>query len=68
MEGVRVTRTMRKKTFEEKGVTYAEKLIIENLDDLEKILKWNVERGIYFYRMSSGMFNWIETKEQLLKT
>lgn len=51
-----VNRGMIKKTFESKGLNYVYQLAMENLDDLSKILHWNVENKIYVYRMSSDMF------------
>lgn len=55
---LQVSRTMRKKTFMEKGLSYVSELIIQNLTDLEKILEWNVKNNIFVYRLSSEMFPW----------
>ena len=54
-----VNRTMRKKTFQEKGLQYVGELVYSNVSDLIEILKWNVENGILLYRMSSDMFPWM---------
>lgn len=62
--GIRVNRGLTKKTFEKKGLEYVGELIENNLKDLAKILEWNINYGIYHYRMSSAMFPW-KTKYEL---
>ena len=56
---ITVNRGMIKRTFQSKGISYASELIIENLKDLIKIIKWNYDNGINVYRMSSDMFPWM---------
>ena len=46
------------KTFLEKGIQYAGELALQNCKDLLKILKWNKEKGILFFRISSDLFPW----------
>ena len=55
---IMVNRGMIKKTFDEKGLSYASELAILNLKDCLKILKYNIRNGIFVYRMSSDMFPW----------
>jgi len=57
---IRVTtnRSMIKRTFKEKGINYASELALQNVQDLEKILKWNEQNNIKFFRMSSDIFPW----------
>lgn len=57
--GVSTNRSMIKRTFLEKGKDYAGELASLNLDDLLKILRWNVKSGISIYRMSSDIFPWM---------
>lgn len=57
-EGVRVNRNLILKTFQEKGLPYVSELIINNLDDLLKILQWNMAYGIYNFRLPSEIFPW----------
>lgn len=54
-----VNRTMRKQTFLEKGMEYVSELVYKNISDLHDILKWNKEKGIMMYRLSSDMFPWM---------
>jgi UV DNA damage endonuclease len=49
---------MIKRTFKDKGIKYASELALQNVLDLEKILKWNENHDIKFYRMSSDIFPW----------
>tara|TARA_B100001250_G_scaffold402163_2_gene414923 strand:+ start:1571 stop:2419 length:849 start_codon:yes stop_codon:yes gene_type:complete len=49
---------MIKRTFREKGVAYASTLALANVSDLGRILKWNEENDIKFFRMSSDIFPW----------
>ena len=55
---VSTNRTMRKKTFQEKGLDYTSELILQNVTDLLTILKWNAANDIHFFRMSSEIFPW----------
>ena len=55
---ITTNRTMVKKTFTEKGINYASELSMLNVNDLSTILKWNVDNGIKFFRLSSELFPW----------
>ncbi len=55
---ITTNRGMIKNTFLKKGVRYAEDLILLNLTDLFTILKWNLNKGIKFFRLSSDIFPW----------
>ena len=55
---ITTNRTMIKRTFKEKGIKYASELALQNVLDLEKILKWNENNDIKFFRMSSDIFPW----------
>lgn len=55
---VTTNRTMIKKTFTQKGLEYVSDLVLQNVADLERIIDWNEQNGIKFYRMSSDMFPW----------
>ena len=55
---VTTNRTMIKRTFKEKGISYASELTLANCKDLLKILKWNKENNINFFRMSSNLIPW----------
>ena len=47
----------------EKGLPYASELALQNIKDLRKILQWNEDNGIKFYRMSSDVFPWMSEYE-----
>ena len=55
---VSTNRTMRRKTFDQKGLDYVSEIILQNVTDLLTILKWNADNDIHFFRMSSEMFPW----------
>ena len=55
---VTTNRSMIKKTFKEKGLSYAGELGMLNAADLGRILKWNVDNGIKCFRLSSEFFPW----------
>lgn len=55
---ITTNRGMIKKTFLEKGLKYAGNLSLSNVSDLLVILKWNVEKNIRFFRVSSDLFPW----------
>jgi UV DNA damage endonuclease len=56
---ISVNRTMRKKTFDEKGLEYVGELMSSNIADMGRILKWNLKHDIKLYRMSSDMMPWM---------
>ena len=51
-------RTMIKKTFLERGVSYASELALKNCIDLFTIIKWNKINNFNFFRVSSNLFPW----------
>ena len=55
---ITTNRSMIKRTFNERGIEYAAELALQNLRDLYKILEWNLEHDIYFYRLSSDIIPW----------
>ena len=55
---ITTNRTMIKKTFIDRGIDYAGELSMLNITDLSTILKWNVDNGIKFFRLSSELFPW----------
>jgi UV DNA damage endonuclease len=55
---ITTNRTMIQKTFKQRGINYAAELALLNVQDLYKILAWNTQNNINFYRMSSDMFPW----------
>lgn len=57
-DDVRTNRGMRRATFEERGLPYASELAVRNCRDLERIVEWNVEHGISFYRITSNLLPW----------
>jgi len=57
--GITTNRGMRQKTFNERGLPYVSELALQNVKDLESIVKWNEEMGIKLFRMSSDIFPWM---------
>jgi UV DNA damage endonuclease len=51
-------RTMRKATFNQKGMDYVSDLTLQNVSDIIHILKWNRLNGINFFRLSSCLIPW----------
>lgn len=58
------SRTLRLATYKEKGLGYVKQLVLQNLNDLFSMLKWNKENGIYFMRLSSEIFPFASHAEQ----
>jgi UV DNA damage endonuclease len=56
---ISVNRGMVKKTFEAKGLSYVSELVVLNLEDTIKVLKYNIKNKIKVYRMSSDSFPWM---------
>jgi len=55
---ITTNRSMIKRTFDERGIPYASELALLNLKDLNKILVWNKQNNINFYRISSDIIPW----------
>lgn len=62
-EKVSTNRTMRKATFQNKGLDYVSEIVLLNVSDLKKILEWNMENDIFFFRISSEIFPWASEYE-----
>ena len=61
--GIKIGRSMIKKTFDAKGIKYAGELAEANIRDMIEIIKWNHKNGVTLYRMSSSMFPWMSEYE-----
>lgn len=47
-----------KRTFEAKGLPHVSSLVLQNVQDLNTILKWNADNDINVFRMSSNIVPW----------
>ena len=57
--GYTTNRSMRQKTYNERGLDYCSELALQNAKDLVNIIKWNNEMRIKQFRMSSDIFPWM---------
>lgn len=55
---ITTNRSMIKKTFDQRGLDYVSELSLANARDIIKILKWNAQHGITFFRLSSAIIPW----------
>ena len=60
---ITTNRSMIKRTFKAKGIKYASELALANVRDLKKIIQWNEDHNIKFYRFSSDIFPWASEYE-----
>jgi len=60
---ITTNRSMIKRTFKAKGIKYASELALTNVRDLKKIIQWNEDHNIKFYRFSSDIFPWASEYE-----
>ena len=58
LPGYTTNRTMRKATFQQKGMDYVSDLTLQNVSDIIHILKWNKSQSINFFRLSSCLVPW----------
>jgi UV DNA damage endonuclease len=49
---------MIRRTFDQKGIGYASQLALQNCKDLEEVVRWNNEKGIKVFRITSCLFPW----------
>ena len=54
--GITTNRTMRKKTFDQKGLDYVSDLALLTVKDLKTSVEWNKEHGIKLFTLSSKIF------------
>lgn len=57
-KNVTTNRSMVKRTFETKGLDYVSELTLANSKDVLKILVWNKNNNIKFFRLSSALVPW----------
>ena len=55
---ITTNRTMRRKTFDAKGIDYVSDLALANVKDLKTYIQWNNEMKIKLFRLSSQIFPW----------
>ena len=58
VQPITTNRTMIRRTYDEKGTDYVSELTLQNVKDLNEIIKWNILNGYDFFRLSSGMAPW----------
>jgi len=56
--GIQCSRSMIRRTFDQKGVSYASQLALQNCRDLVEVVKWNNSHGIKVFRITSCLFPW----------
>ena len=57
---ITTNRTMRRKTFDSKGLDYVSELSLQNVKDLKTYILWNNEFRVKLFRLSSQIFPWME--------
>jgi UV DNA damage endonuclease len=57
-DNVRTNRGMQKATFEERGLEYVGELAEQNCRGLKRVVKWNLDHDIYYYRIASDLLPW----------
>lgn len=62
-EDVRTNRGMQQATFEERGLAYAGELAERNCRGLKRIVEWNLDHDIQFYRIASDLLPWFSRYE-----
>lgn len=55
---ITTNRTIRRDGFNKLGLSACSEKGYQNIQDLYKIVRWNADKGIEFYRMSSDMIPW----------
>ena len=57
-DDVRTNRGMRKATFEGRGLEYAGELAEQNCRGLKRVVEWNLDHDIHYYRIASDLLPW----------
>ena len=56
-------RSMIKRTFKARGISYASELALSNVKALKRVVEWNNQHDISVYRMTSSLFPWVSEYE-----
>lgn len=56
--GIQCSRSMIRRTFDQKGIGYASQLALQNCRDLIEVVKWNNANGVKVFRATSCLFPW----------
>jgi UV DNA damage endonuclease len=56
--GIQCSRSMIRRTFDQKGISYASQLALQNCRDLIEVVKWNNVHGVKVFRVTSCLFPW----------
>lgn len=56
--GIQCSRSMIRRTFDQKGINYASQLALQNCRDLIEVVKWNNANGVKVFRVTSCLFPW----------
>ena len=51
-------RSMIRRTFDSRGVSYASEKTLDNCKDLERIVSWNILNNYHFFRITSNLAPW----------
>ncbi len=62
-EKVQCNRSMIRRTFLAKGISYASELALSNVKALRRVIEWNNQNNISVYRMTSCLFPWVSEYE-----
>jgi UV DNA damage endonuclease len=62
-DDIRTNRGMQKATFEDRGLKYAGELTESNCRGVRRVIEWNLENDIQFYRISSDLIPWYSQYE-----
>ena len=57
-DDVRTNRGMQKATFEKRGLEYVGELAEQNCRGLKRVVEWNLDHDIYYYRIASDLLPW----------
>lgn len=56
--GIQSSRSMIRRTYDQKGITYASQLALQNCKDLIEVVKWNNKNSVKVFRITSCLFPW----------
>ena len=57
-DDIRTNRGMQKATFEERRLEYAGELAEQNCRGLKRVVEWNLDHDIHYYRIASDLLPW----------
>jgi UV DNA damage repair endonuclease len=60
LPGITTGRTVKKATWQKKGLDVISECALQNVKDLKTVVQWNIDNGYTFFRIGSELIPWLD--------